>query len=87
MYIRKYGFLYQRLSQDEIHTLELDVMPLYTVYNTVAKGYGFKLALEYRKMLRELGVPLVNWKYANPIELVGRAFKSVFRRIKKQFLS
>ena len=83
VYIRKYGFLFNNMSEEDIHTLDLDYLPLYMLYNTVASGYGIKLALEYKRMLRKLGVPLVNWKYVNPLKLLESALKSAFERIKR----
>lgn len=79
--IRKYAFLYENLSSEDIHTLGMDYIPLYTLCNTIVCGYGIKLAIDYRKMMRSLNVPLANKKYVNLPKIVLITFKSVIRRL------
>lgn len=82
VYIRKYGFLFSHLTSDEIHALEIDFMPLYILFDSLMKGCGPRKVFEYRKMMWQFHVPLVNWEYVRFRELVHRLFSSVKRRIK-----
>lgn len=82
VYIRKYGFLFAHLPSDEIHALGIDFMPLYILYDSLMKGYGLRKVFEYRKMMRQCHVPLVNWEFVRFRELIQRLFSSVKRRIK-----
>lgn len=80
--IRRLAFLYKTLSAKQIHMLGVrngDFAPLYVLIETIKRKEGINRNIfSYRKMMRQLKVPLVNWRYVlkHPISILRAVLKA-----------
>ena len=82
--IRKCGMLYKILDDESIVFLQLENVGLQTLYSAFADKMGIKKIVEYARLLRAEGVPIINRKHANPITLFRRFLKSVIGRLRRR---
>lgn len=82
--IRKCGMLYKILDDESIVFLQLENVGLQTLYSAFADKMGIKRVVEYARLLRAEGVPIINRKHANPITLFRRFLKSVIGRLRRR---
>ncbi|MGM9592662.1 MAG: glycosyltransferase family 2 protein [Oscillospiraceae bacterium] len=82
--IRKCGMLYKILDDESIVFLQLENVGLQVLYSAFADKMGIRKIVEYARLLRAEGVPIINRKHANPFTLFRRFLKSVIGRLRRR---
>ena len=84
MKIRKCGMLYQVLPGEYLPYIGLENAGLQILYSAFADGMGFRKVYEYTKLLKKENVPIINWRYFNPVALVSKLVMSIRNRIARK---
>lgn len=82
--IRKCGMLYKILDDDGISFLHLENVGLQILYSAFADKMGIRKVMEYVKLLRKEGVPVINRKHANPFTFLRIFLNSVNARLRRR---
>lgn len=82
--IKRYAYLYRILDDKELTFLGIENAGIQTLYRAIADKMGFKRVVEYARLLRAEGVPIINRKHANPFTLFRRFLKSVIGRLRRR---
>lgn len=82
--IRKCGMLYQVLPGEYLPYIGLENAGLQILYSAFADGMGFRKVYEYTKLLKRENVPIINWRYFNPVALVSKLVMSIRNRIARK---
>lgn len=78
--IKRAGYLYRVLTDDELVTLQLENVGLQILYSAFADKMGLRKVMEYRSLLKQESVPILNWKHMNPLILTRRLLRSIKQR-------
>lgn len=79
--IKRAGYLYRVLNDKELKALELENVGLQVLYSAFADKMGIRKVLEYRSLLKKEFVPILNWKYMNPLILARKLVRSILGRM------
>lgn len=82
--IRKCGMLYRVLPGEYLPYIGLENVGLQILYSAFADGMGFREVHEYTKLLKKENVPIINWRYFNPVALISKLVKSMYNRIARK---
>lgn len=80
--IKRAGYLYRSLSDDELVLLEMEHVGLQILYSALADRMGICKTMNYYSLLKKESVPIINWKHMNPIVISQKLLKSINQRYK-----
>lgn len=81
--IRKCGMLYKILDDESIVFLQLENVGLQVLYSAFADKMGIRKIVEYARLLRAEGVPIINRKHFSLIKIGHALVHSIYNRLKK----